>query len=81
MNSESGTLPRHQEIQFTTEECGNSDIPGEDYSFYTLEQAQALGDYISLRDKGRRVIRIHMPADERAGLEQVLKIITRICDR
>lgn len=68
-------------IQFTLDEVGNSDIPGEEYSFYTLEQAQALGDYVSLRDKGRRVIRVHMPGDERQGLEEVLKIVTRICGK
>jgi len=38
-------------------------IPGEKFGFRTLHMAQALGDFRSLDDKGRRVILIHLGKD------------------
>lgn len=35
-------------------------IPGEKYSFGTLEKAQALGDFAALRDRRRRALRLHV---------------------
>ena len=35
-------------------------IPGQDYSFGQLCNAQALGDFKALQDKGRRAIKIHL---------------------
>lgn len=46
-------------------------IPGEKYGFETLHRAQALGDFRSLNDKGRRVMRICLGEDIDAGLEQL----------
>src|SRR5207248_6885169 len=40
-------------------------IPGESFSFATLEYAQALGDFASLDATGRRAIHIHLPSPER----------------
>jgi hypothetical protein len=50
-------------------------IPGEKFGFATLHQAQALGDFRSLDDKGRRVIRIHLGKDIDAGLDRLIKSI------
>jgi len=36
-------------------------IPGERYSFGTLELAQALGDFASLDQAGRRALHVHLP--------------------
>jgi hypothetical protein len=38
-------------------------IPGEKFGFGALHRAQALGDFHSLDDKGRRVILIHLGKD------------------
>ncbi|HTB33091.1 MAG TPA: bifunctional transaldolase/phosoglucose isomerase [Bacteroidia bacterium] len=38
-------------------------IPGEKFGFRTLHLAQALGDFRSLNDKGRKVILIHLGTD------------------
>ena len=46
-------------------------IPGEKYGFATLQRAQALGDYRSLDDKGRRVIRIDLGKDIDANLKKL----------
>ena len=40
-------------------------IPGEAYSFGTLELAQALGDFASLDATGRRALHVHLPKPDR----------------
>jgi glucose-6-phosphate isomerase len=46
-------------------------IPGELFSFGTLEHAQALGDFTSLDAAKRRALHVHLPAPDRAQLHQV----------
>ena len=41
-------------------------IPGEPYSFGTLELAQAIGDFASLEAAGRRAVHAHLPSPDRA---------------
>jgi hypothetical protein len=53
------------------EEEGDLTIPGEKFGFATLHMAQALGDFRSLNDKGRRVILIKLGKDIDEGLEKV----------
>ncbi|MFZ0452272.1 MAG: bifunctional transaldolase/phosoglucose isomerase [Ignavibacteriaceae bacterium] len=56
-------------ILFTYDVEEDAAIPGSDYGFATLQRAQALGDFRSLNDKNRRVIRIHLGKN----IEQSLK--------
>ena len=56
-------------ILFTYDAHEEVAIPGSDYGFATLQRAQALGDFRSLNDKNRRVIRIHLGKN----IEQSLK--------
>ncbi len=51
------------------------DIPGQDYSFGTLELAQALGDFNSLEASGRRAIHIHLPVPDPALLASALQLL------
>jgi glucose-6-phosphate isomerase len=46
-------------------------IPGEQFSFGTLEQAQALGDFASLGAEGRRALHAHLPAPDRPLLREL----------
>jgi transaldolase/glucose-6-phosphate isomerase len=46
-------------------------IPGEQFGFGTLHEAQSLGDFRSLNDKGRRAIRINLGNDIDKGLEKL----------
>jgi transaldolase/glucose-6-phosphate isomerase len=46
-------------------------IPGQMFSFGTLELAQALGDFASLDAAHRRAIHIHLPAPDRTFVRQV----------
>jgi transaldolase/glucose-6-phosphate isomerase len=47
-------------------------VPGEAYSFATLQSAQALGDLQVLRRRGRRALRVNLGADVDAGLATLL---------
>jgi len=57
------------------------DIPGEAFSFGTLELAQALGDFSSLDGAGRRALHVHLPAPDagllRRSLERLLTALPR----
>jgi glucose-6-phosphate isomerase len=46
-------------------------IPGEAFSFGTLELAQALGDFHALDAAGRRALHVHLPAPEHRLIESV----------
>ena len=50
-------------------------IPDEKFGFATLHEAQSLGDFRSLDDKGRRVIRINIGNDIDKGLEKLQELI------
>lgn len=66
-------------LQLVDEPEEDLPIPETDYTFKTLIQAQALGDYKALRDKGRRVIRINLGRDVDAGLKRLVEVIGEIC--
>ena len=53
-------------------------IPGEEFGFGTLHNAQSLGDFRSLNDKGRRVICIESGNNIVKGLEEILQSINDI---
>lgn len=48
-------------IQITVENDEQISIPGETYDFMQLKRIQAQADLEALRDKGRRVVRFHLP--------------------
>ncbi len=58
-------------IMFTYEAEDDLPIPGEDYGFATLQRAQALGDFRSLNDKNRRVIRVHLGKNIELALKKI----------
>jgi glucose-6-phosphate isomerase/transaldolase/glucose-6-phosphate isomerase len=47
-------------------------IPGQPYTFGTLEQAQALGDFDSLNDTHRRALHVHLPVRDPRILNDAL---------
>ena len=47
-------------IEVTADDTEDLAVPGEPYTFSTLKMAQALGDFQSLVDKNRRVVRFHI---------------------
>ena len=48
-------------VQVLGQDATDLDIPGRDYSFSTLKQAQAAGDLATLREHGLRAARIGLP--------------------
>jgi transaldolase / glucose-6-phosphate isomerase len=62
-------------IIVTSDEGEQLPIPGEKYSFAVLNDAQALGDFRSLSDHGRRVIRINLGKDIDKGLEELWQVV------
>jgi hypothetical protein len=52
-------------------------IPGEAFSFGTLEQAQALGDFASLEATGRRALNIHLPSPDAGLIDHVADALLR----
>ena len=58
-------------IQVTTDDTVDVPIPGQPFTFSILKQAQAQGDLQSLRDHGRRVIRLHLRGDLALGLSRL----------
>ena len=58
-------------IMFTADASEDIPIPGQAYGFATLHRAQALGDFLTLAHKQRRVIRIHLGSDIEGGLKRI----------
>ncbi|HKU77788.1 MAG TPA: hypothetical protein VJR02_27995 [Pyrinomonadaceae bacterium] len=50
-------------------------IPGEPYTFTILKQAQALGDFLALVKRGRRVIGIDLGNNTSAALEELYRLM------
>ncbi|HJR06130.1 MAG TPA: bifunctional transaldolase/phosoglucose isomerase [Pyrinomonadaceae bacterium] len=62
-------------MQLTAPDIKDLPIPGQPYTFSTLKQAQALGDFRSLSTRGRRAIRVDLGADVPAGLRRLQELI------
>ena len=61
-------------LQFTAEPVEDVEIPKEGITFGVLERAQALGDFEALAARGRRILRVHLPAGKTiASLADLLK--------
>jgi hypothetical protein len=64
-------------LQVTAEDAEDLPIPGQKYSFGVLKRAQAQGDFEVLAERGRRVLRVHLGPDVRAGLASLRDLIGR----
>ena len=64
-------------VLLTAADATTTQVPGEPYSFRTLKEAQALGDFEALVAAGRTVIHYHLddPADFDAAVEAAMKEI------
>jgi glucose-6-phosphate isomerase len=70
-----GGPPNGLFLQITADDREDIPVPGEKYTFGTLKKAQALGDFGSLINKGRRAFQIHLGQDiekDLKGLEQLI---------
>ena len=62
-------------LQITCDDAEDLPIPGQKFSFGVLKQAQALGDFQVLAERGRRVLRVHGGADVPAGLAKLRQVV------
>jgi transaldolase / glucose-6-phosphate isomerase len=65
-------------IQITADDGTDVPIPGRKFTFSILKRAQAAGDLQSLRNHGRRVIRVHIAGDLDAGLASLADAVGAI---
>jgi len=59
-------------VIFSSDVKEDAAIPNQPYTFKDLVQAQALADFKALEEKGRRVVKIHLPADNIKALKDLL---------
>ncbi|MHB1524781.1 MAG: bifunctional transaldolase/phosoglucose isomerase [Candidatus Dormibacteria bacterium] len=59
-------------LQITTNARADPAIPGRVYSFGVLQQARALSEYLVVRNRGARVLRVHL-ADVGSGVHVLLQ--------
>jgi transaldolase/glucose-6-phosphate isomerase len=55
-------------LQITCEDTADLPVPGQRYTFGVVKAAQSRGDFQVLTERGRRVLRVHLGADVKAGL-------------
>jgi hypothetical protein len=62
-------------IQITGQDTAEVAIPGAGYDFATFNAAQAMGDFEALRERERRIIRVHVQGKPAQTLQQLLQIV------
>jgi transaldolase/glucose-6-phosphate isomerase len=62
-------------LQITSDDKFDLPVPEQKYTFGVVKAAQARGDFQVLLDRGRRALRIHLPADVLSGLEKLSTLI------
>ena len=62
-------------LQVTCDDAADIPVPGQKYTFGVVKAAQARGDFQVLAERGRRVLRVHLPADVNSGLEKLARAI------
>ena len=58
-------------LQITADHAADIRVPGRNYSFGAVIDATAAGDFAVLNERGRRAIRLHLPADVEAGIARL----------
>jgi transaldolase/glucose-6-phosphate isomerase len=56
-------------LEITHDAMTDIDVPGHEYDFAAVLQAQAIGDFAVLNERGRRTLRVHLGKDVEAGLK------------
>jgi len=62
-------------LQITAEGTEDLPVPGQRYSFGVVKAAQARGDFDVLAERGRRLLRVHLPANVEDGLKILAEAI------
>jgi transaldolase/glucose-6-phosphate isomerase len=68
-------------LQLTADDTEDVPVPGAHYTFGLFKKAQVLGDLKSLKEHGRRVMRVHLGKDLLQGLDALTEILKQTMDR
>jgi transaldolase/glucose-6-phosphate isomerase len=64
-------------LMVTADDADRIPIPGRRFDFGVLARAQARGDFDVLAERGRRILRVHLGSDVRAGLRALERAVQR----
>jgi transaldolase/glucose-6-phosphate isomerase len=62
-------------LQIVDAPAENLPVPETNYTFDALIQAQALGDFVALKQRRRRVLRVNVGTETEAGLERLIQLL------
>ncbi|HEX5433005.1 MAG TPA: transaldolase, partial [Candidatus Angelobacter sp.] len=62
-------------LQITCDDATDLPVPGQKYTFGVVKAAQARGDFQVLAERGRRALRVHLPADVNSGLDKLSRAV------
>ena len=62
-------------LQITADDAEDLPVPGQRYTFGIVKAAQARGDLGVLAERGRRLLRVHLPKDVESGLKTLTKAV------
>ena len=68
-------------LQITSDDAADVDLPGRGFSLGVLKQAQALGDFRVLCERGNRVLRLHLGPRVEDELERIAAIAEQSAGR
>ncbi|HTV88190.1 MAG TPA: bifunctional transaldolase/phosoglucose isomerase [Stellaceae bacterium] len=68
-------------LQITCDDGADLAVPGQKYTFGIVKAAQARGDFDVLAERGRRLLRVHLPADVDAGLATLARALEEALTR
>ena len=65
-------------LQLTCDDAVDLAVPGQKFTFGIVKAAQARGDFEVLAERHRRALRVHLPADLKAGLKLLSDALLRV---
>ena len=66
-------------LEITADDSVDVPVPGKNYTFAVVKNAQAIGDYQVLCERKRRVIRLHIKGNLNDGLSAIQKAVEEVC--
>jgi transaldolase / glucose-6-phosphate isomerase len=65
-------------LQITCDDALDFPVPGQKYTFGIVKAAQARGDFAVLAERNRRVLRVHLGSDVKAGLSKLTELVREV---
>ncbi len=62
-------------LQITADDLNDLPVPESGYTFGTIKNAQARGDFVVLVERNRKALRLHLEGDPDRGLQRLLQLL------